>query len=283
MSKCKICGDIMTDEAYAMNNGMCELCLRSSQGEDDPLVARQYDDLNEKFEQSALERLAEINRTKGFDPVAFEGRFIQEYRFPKFITSSIVPSIGSRRGEALLLTTHQPYSKDDIVKHVIRGLFLLPFIVIGIMSVLFVIYMMQGGRVEGVIENSKPIPYVAIFSFIWNYVTIFMTVSYVKTLYEYDWVLLKENWIECARGHRFDSKEAERYDFNDLDIQVNKSIANASRYYVEFKHKSDAADKSKFGFNMKVESETEGKYWVNLIKWYSETHSSAKRGFGTRG
>ena len=38
MAKCKICGNYVADEMYNLNNGMCDLCVRTAQGDDDLIV-----------------------------------------------------------------------------------------------------------------------------------------------------------------------------------------------------------------------------------------------------
>ena len=274
MAKCKICGDIMTDEAYAMNNGMCELCMRSSLGEDDPIIVEQAAPVEtlamDNSVDSVWARMREEEEKEKFHPAEFEGKSIAEFKFPKFISSSVVKNFASPSGEALLLTTHQPMDTFDIVISVIIGLFLFPFVAPGLFLIGILCYAHFGGFVDGLTGQVVPSIFFIIFASVWNFAVFNMVWKLIiKEVYFFDWVLLKDNGIECCCGHEFDSKKAKRYDFRDINVHLEKREGNKSnRYWIEISNKDSNSGLFSKSFKMDVKHERHGKYWEDFLMWY---------------
>ena len=274
MAKCKICGDIMTDEAYAMNNGMCELCMRSSLGEDDPIIVEQAAPVEtlamDNSVDSVWARMREEEEKEKFHPAEFEGKSIAEFKFPKFISSSVVKNFASPSGEALLLTTHQPMDTFDIVISVIIGLFLFPFVAPGLFLIGILCYAHFGGFVDGLTGQVGPTIFLIIFACIWNVVIFGMVWNLlVRRLYIFDWMQINDKCIECCCSHEFDSKKAKRYDFRDINVHLEKKEGNKSnRYWIEISNKDSNSGVFSKSFKMEVKNEREGKYWEDFLKWY---------------
>ena len=283
MAKCKYCGNSMTDEAYVMNNGMCNLCLRSSQGEDDPIIARQETpvmSMQDKLDNAWARRMSELEEKEKFHPEEFEGRSIKEFKFPEFIVSKVVFCADSLNGEALLLTTHKPFETFDIVMMVIYGLFISPFVAAGLFLIGMLLYSCLGGYVDGLTGNLSSTIFLFIFACVWNGFVWGGIVwgTLIKRAYIYDWVLLKDKGIECYSGHQFKSEKANRYDLRNIDIHLDRQ--NAKRGYSYWLKVSNAAGENKT-FEMFVDKEREGKYWESFLKWYISNYCSG-HGAGKR-
>lgn len=273
MAKCKFCGNYVADEAYVLNNGMCDLCLRSANGEDDPLVIKQEDVVERQREQERQAMLLANEEKDKFHPKDFEGKSIHEYKFPNFISFEIVECEDTATHEALLLTTHQPMTTIDIVITVVIGLFLSPFVAAAIGLTGYVIYLLvkwwqgNGNLIEA-------IPF-AVFLCIWDTsVFVFVYKLILRRVYIFDWVLLKDNGIECYVGHKFNSKKAKRYEFNNLDVRVVEKSGNRStRYWIELSKKDAGTGVFKKSSRMEVGMKPEGEYWENFLKWYIQSRS----------
>lgn len=284
MAKCKFCGNYVADEVYAMNNGMCDLCLRSANGEDDPIVVNQREEISEAMrEQMWQERLAAETESKKFHSNEFENKSIREYRFPSYISSEIVDCADSVTGQALLLTTHQPTTTLDIVVSVVVSVFLLPFVAAGVFITGYSIYSIANWLAGGMTGNVGEGIGMFLFACVWDtFISFFVYGLILRRLYIFDWVLLKDNCLECYTGHRFNAKKAKRYEFRDIDVHLVEKSGNKSySYWIEFSDHSSGSGLFRKCFKMSVDMRNEVEYWESFLKWYIQSKGYADNSVST--
>ena len=283
MAKCKLCGNAMTDEMYAMNNGMCDLCLRSANGEDDPIVASQeapvkFSSLQDRINDARAWR-DELGEKEKFHPEEFEGKSIGEFKFPDFIVPKVVYCADSLNGEALLLTRHHPFSTVDIVIIFLMGMVFFPFVAAGLFLIGLLFYSIFIGNVSGLTGNLLATIVLFIFSCVWNGIIWYVVVWNVmlKGFYIYDWVLLKDKGVECCSGHQFKSEKAKRYEFRNINIRMEMEHGKDSNdYWIEVSNGGNEK-----AFKLDVSNERQGKYWESFLKWYISNYRSG-HGAGKR-
>lgn len=270
MAKCKICGNYVADEMYNLNNGMCDLCVRTAQGDDDLIVEIPVETQVNPRAQEILARRAKEEEKYTFNCKNFEGKSIREYTFPDFIASKVVSGEGFATSEALLLTTHLGITAFEIVISIIIGFFLLPFVGVGVyftgMQIYDLVCYFLG---TGARDLGNILPMLA-FICVWDtMVYLFVYALILKSLFIYDWVLLKNDGIECYSGHSFKSKKAKKYKFQDLDVQLAIESGNKTvSYYVDFTDRHDHSFFHKKKFRLKVSMDREGRYWVDFLRWF---------------
>ena len=274
MARCKSCGNTMSDEAFVLNNGMCDLCVRSTQGEDDPLVIQTIP----RPETEAA--IAAQNNPYWFKPEQFEGKSIEDYDFHGMLFSR-VDCPENEYGKALLLTTHRELSDSEKAKsYISTGLISLFFSIPGIYFLhLFAeeITKVPAGGVSGDNNPYKLLIGVVIFLalvvfILWN--------NIVKKIVFLEWVLLKDNCIECSRGPKFNPNKSDKYYFDDIGVfkTEDKGGRGAEFYYVEISQPSKDLNISRHAFKIEVENRMQAEYWDGFLNWYIKSKKERQSG-----
>ena len=262
MAKCRCCGNPMTDEAFALNNGMCEICVRTALGEDDPLIIRK------EPEPMPEPDVVEIENPFAFKPLQFEGKSIEEYDFQGLISKDVIDCPDTKDGKALLLTTHKELTQSEKIKVIVPSVLIAAFLCA------------FGAAPLAFAGSSEPFAWIWLIVFggfglfgLWN--------GIVKKLWVFDWVLLKDNSIECCRGRKFNSNRSDKYYFDDIAAFYTKNDQGkgAVFYNVEISQPSKDMTMTRHAFKMDVESQLEAEYWQGFLNWYIK--SKCVGGFGS--
>ena len=278
MARCKYCGNFVEDYLYEQNNGMCNLCIRTAQGEDDPLVVRA------EPEPMPAPKVVEVENPFAFKPKMFDGKSIEEYDFQGVISSEIVDCPDTKEGKALLLTTHKELfgaaeKVKAILPPVLISLLFVPFsffplclFIAELTKVPFANFKLTGDNPLGFLAFSL-VGFGLTFLVLWN--------GIVKNFWIFDWVLLKDNCIECYRGHKFNFKKSDKYYFDDIAAFYtdNDGGKGTHLYTVEISQPSTDLGLKRHAFVMDVESGIDAEYWQEFLNWYIKRNCVG--GFGS--
>ncbi len=263
MARCKFCGNPMTDEAFALNNGMCDLCIRTAQGEDDPLVVRA------EPEPMPAPKVVEVENPFAFKPKNFDGKSIEEYDFQGVISSEIVDCPDTKEGKALLLTTHKELTSSEKIKEVVP-------------TALVAAFLCAFGSLPLVVIKSSDSFFIWIWVIVFNGIGLYsLWNGIVKKFWFFDWVLLKDNSIECCRGNEFSSKRADKYYFDDIAAFYTKRVDGKGNAFhsLEISQPSKDMNLKRHAFTMDLETQLEAEFWQDFLNWYIKRNCVG--GFGS--
>ena len=277
MAKCKYCGNYVADEMYAQNNGMCNLCIRTAQGEDDLIIQKKEIIVTEEMRRAErAER--ELRRLKecGFDPKEYEGKTIDEYTFPPFIKYSVVDY--SECGRALLLNPERANVRN-VGLMIFDGLVFSFFACIGIGTAVYFFYAlifdMKGADFGAMV-------FLLVFSLFWNVSTYFLLGRKFFRHFQGGgaWVLLANDHIECCNAKMFNSKKSKKYYFDNIDIFYTRECNNdVTTNLVRISPQGIEEVVAKKAFRIEMENEQEGRFLEAFLKWYVQ--SKGVGGFGS--
>lgn len=273
MAECKICGKIMSEEAFVINNGMCDICLRTVEGDDDPIletpqidIKPSSNDINEKFK--AYEE--KLRKEREFDAKNFEGKAIDEFKFPNFIWNEIRYSETGFSDKSLLLCSRGKMDTIEIVLAVIGMLFLSPFIIVGIGLIVMLIYANFFGTVGGLTGIVGANIFVIFFTIIWNAFIWGMIWNVgMHKIWGKAWINIKEGEIECCTGRKFKPSKVKKFLISNVKaFYIEKDSGKRTVYEVYITPDEKDAINSKQAFKFELEYKYAAEYWQDFLKWY---------------
>ena len=260
MLKCKCCGNQVDECIYAAQNGMCDICLNTSMGGDDPILPPQSVYGLDPFSGNDVSQNDTV-----FDTKMFVGKQISEYQFPSFITSQIITSgEGFSSAQTLLLSETQDRSGCMRVILVVMILFFSPFLLIGFGLICILIYGIFFGRVGGITDDIGGTIGIALFTLIWNTAFYTIIISAIRQFISTIWINLKDDCLECYYGKEFKPKKAKKIPLQGLDVSYEVKYSNkGSTTSYEMVLTPSIGKKFKFSVGR-----MQGQYWQDFLRWY---------------
>ena len=273
MARCKYCGNFVEDYLYEQNNGMCNLCIRTAQGEDDLIVAPKEREMElagftEATSDASLRK--DYEKTGGFESKKYENKSLREYTFPAFLKSGVINNNGE---PALLITTIKSHEIASKLTVFCDGIFFSFFALLGLLPVVLIFMAASSGEKDIWIV----ILFLLAFALFWNIPTyITLGRKFFRHFKKGDWILLTNDHFECCHGRQFNIKKTKPYYFDNIKIS-NKIEGDKYRrvYYV----KISPPGLFKGAFKLEVPSGKDGHFVEAFLKWY--INSKSVGGFGS--
>ena len=297
MATCKYCGNYVADEMYEQNNGMCDLCIRTAQGEDDLIITPKRKDklLNEPTFELTKEQIRDArlrNEEKwrkdfGFEIDKYENKSFNQYTFPNFIKYEV---IDYNAEQALLIMPEKSDEKPSIFWIVVDGLKYFFFALLGLVPVPFIFMIIFSGE-----KGTGPaLAFLMAFFLFWSigaYVRLGR--KFFRHFKKDGWVLITNDHFECCHGRHFDSKKAKKYYFDNVDIFYRedykkfyvrnsygiRSRKKPNRCYVRIMPQGIGGPVVKQTFDLEVANGRVGRFVEAFLKWYVQ--SKGVGGFGS--
>lgn len=261
MLKCKCCGNQIDEGIYVAQNGMCELCLNTSMGGDDPILPPQSENRLDQLSGNDVSQNDTV-----FDAKKFVGKQINEYPFPSFITSQIISSgEGFSSAQTLLLSETQDRSWILRAVLVVMILSYSPLLLIGLGFLCILIYGVFIGHIDGITDNIACAVVIAIFAVICNTAFFTMVIGAIRQFISTIWINLKDDCLECYYGKEFKPKKAKKLPLQMLDVSYDVSSSDKGR---TFSYEMVLTPSTGKKFKFPVGGCSQVKYWQDLLRWY---------------
>ena len=260
MLRCKCCGNQVDESVYVAQNGMCDICLHTSMGGDDPILPPPSVDVKNQSSGNEVRQNDAV-----FDPERFVGKLISDYQFPSFITSELISSgEGFSSAQTLLLSETQDRGGCMRVFLVIMILFFSPFLLVGFGIICMLIYGVFIGHVGGITDSTEGAVACAVFAVIWNVMVYAMFIGIIRHFISTIWINLKDDCLECYYGKVFKPEKAKKIPLQRLDVSYEVRHSSKGGTFYEMVLAPSIGKKFKFS----VRGEIEAKYWQDFLRWY---------------